>query len=81
MKPLYVGQGHTRGSRERSRKVMTGFPRGRGERHGDRDVHIVTQVTERRGRVERASERGAWAQSIHPVRCFMRGKSRGQERG
>ena len=22
-----VGQGHTRGSRERSRKVMTGFPR------------------------------------------------------
>ena len=42
-----VGQGHTWGSRERSRKVITGFPR-EGGCHGDSDVHTVTHVTEMR---------------------------------
>ena len=42
-----VGQGHTWGSRERSRKVITGFPR-EGGCHGDSDVHRVTHVMEMR---------------------------------
>ena len=75
-----LGRAHT-GQQRKKQESNDRLPKGRGGRHGDRDVHIVTQVTERRGRVEGASERGAWAQSIHPVRCFMRGKSRGQERG
>ena len=42
-----VGQGHTRGSRERSRKVITGFPR-EGGCHGYSDVHRVTRIMEMR---------------------------------
>ena len=42
-----VRQGHTWGSRERSRKVITGFPR-EGGCHGDSDVHTVTHVMEMR---------------------------------
>ena len=42
------------GQQRKKQESNNRLPKGRGGRHGNSDVHIVTHVAERRGRVERS---------------------------
>ena len=48
-----LGRAHM-GQQRKKQESNNRLPKGRGGRHGNSDVHIVTHVAERRGRVERS---------------------------
>lgn len=53
-----LGRAHT-GQQRKKQESNDRLPKGRGGRHGNSDVHIVTHVAERRGRVGRSQREGS----------------------
>ena len=53
-----LGRAHM-GQQRKKQESNNRLPKGRGGRHGNSDVHIVTHVVERRGRVERSQRDGS----------------------
>ena len=55
-----LGRAHM-GQQRKKQESNNRLPKGRGGRHGNSDVHIVTHVAERRGRVGRSQREGSVA--------------------